>query len=298
MLRRIDVDSDQTARVFEDHRRMLTGLAYRILGSWTEAQDLVQDVWPRWETNADQVDRAEGWLRRVTVRAAIDRLRRLQGRRESYPGPWLPEPVSTLPDPAEVVADRDTISIGLLLVLETLSPLERAVFVLRQAFGLSPAEVAEVLGRTPAAVRQLDHRARQHVAERRPRYDADAATAQATTEAFLKAALNGDVNALLDVFAPDVVLHSDAGGEAKAPRRPIAGPDNVARFLAAIGTQPPAGVTTISITDINGGPGIVATGDHRAITGFSFDIGADGLITALYMMAAPSKLTHLTGPRA
>jgi RNA polymerase sigma-70 factor, ECF subfamily len=292
------VDADETARVFEVHRRKLTGLAYRILGSWTEAEDLIQDLWPRWETNADQVDSAEGWLRRVTVRAAIDRLRRLQGRRETYPGPWLPEPVSALPDPADVVEDRDTVSIGLLVVLETLSPLERAVFVLRQAFEWSPEEVAEVLGRSAAAVRQLDHRARQHVTERRPRYGANAATARATTEAFLQAASNGDVNGLLTVLAPDVVLHSDAGGEAKAPRRVIEGPDKVARFLAAIGTQPPADVTAVSITAINGGPGIVVTGAHGAITSVAFDVAADGLITAVYMMAAPSKLTHLTGPVA
>jgi RNA polymerase sigma-70 factor (ECF subfamily) len=292
------VDTDTAAQVFEEYRRPLTAIAYRILGSWTEAEDLVQEVWLRWERQAEQVDSAEGWLRRVTVRAAIDRLRRLQHRRESYPGSWLPEPVSTLPDPADVVADRDTLSVGMLLILETLSPLERAVFVLRQAFAWSHEEIAEVLGRSPAAVRQLDHRARQHVTERRPRYGADEATARATAETFLQACLQGDVTDLLGLLAPDVVLHSDAGGEAKAPLRPISGARKVARFMAAIGTEPLPEKTTVAIRPINGRPAIVAAGSQGAFSTMSFDVDADGLITALYLMAAPSKLTHLTGPVA
>jgi len=215
------VDADAVAAAFEGHRRLLTGIAYRILGSWTEAEDLIQDVWPRWETNAADVESPEGWLRRVTVRAAIDRLRRLQRRRETYPGPWLPEPVAMLPDPAQVVEDRDSVSVGMLLVLETLSPLERAVFVLRQGFDWSHEEIGDVLGRSATTVRQLDHRARRHVADRRPRYEADETTARATAESFLRACLNGDVTGLLAMLAPGVVLHSDAGGEARAPRRPI-----------------------------------------------------------------------------
>jgi RNA polymerase sigma-70 factor (ECF subfamily) len=292
----MDVDSETAARIFEEYRRLVTGVAYRILGSWTDAEDLVQEVWLRWEGRAGEVDSAERWLRRVTVRAAIDRLRRLQQRRETYPGSWLPEPVSELPNPADVAVDRDTLSVGMLLVLETLSPLERAVFVLRQAFAWSPEEIAEVVGRSAAAVRRLDHRARQHVTERRPRYGSDEATARATAETFLRACLHGDVTELLTVLAPDVVLHSDAGGEAKAPRRPILGARKVAMFMAAIGSAPLPEETTVAITPINGRPGIVVAGAQGAFSSMCLDVDADGLITALYLMAAPSKLTHLTGP--
>jgi RNA polymerase sigma-70 factor (ECF subfamily) len=291
------VDSDEAARTFEEYRRMLTGISYRILGSWTEAEDLVQDVWPRLESAAGQVDSAEGWLRRVTVRAAIDRLRRLKQRRESYPGPWLPEPVSMLPDPAQTAADRDAISVGMLLVLETLSPLERAVFVLRQAFAWSHEEIAEILGRSAPAVRQLDHRARNHIAERRPRFAADDATAMSTAETFLHACQQGDVTQLLALLAPDVVLHSDAGGEARAPRRAILGARKVAVFLAAVGTTPLPDLT-ITVSHVNAWPAIIATGPQGPVTAMCFDIDQDGQIVALYLMAAPSKLGHLAGPVA
>lgn len=292
-----DVDSDAAARTFDEHRRKLTGISYRILGSWTEAEDVVQDVWPRWEANAAHVDSAEGWLHRVTVRASIDRLRRLKRRRETYPGSWLPEPVSLLPDPAQVAEDHDTISVGMLLVLETLSPLERAVYVLRQGFAWSHQEIADALGRSATAIRQLDHRARNHVAERRPRYAADEATAKSTAETFLRACLQGDVTQLLAVLAPDVTLHSDAGGEAKAPRRPILGAHKVATFLAAVGTTPLPDIT-FTISQVNTRLALVATGPHGPVSAMCFDADKDGKILALYLMAAPSKLTHLTKPVA
>jgi RNA polymerase sigma-70 factor (ECF subfamily) len=171
------------------------------------------------------------------------------------------------------------------------------VFVLRQAFAWTPEEIAEVLGRTPAAVRQLDHRARQHVAERRPRYGADKETARATAEAFLAACLRGDVSELLSMLAPEVVLHSDAGGEAKAPLRPIVGAHKVATFLGAIGTTPLPGVE-FSITPVNGRPGIVATGPQGPFSSMSLDVDEHGRITSLYMMAAPSKLSHVADPVA
>lgn len=289
------MDDDAAAQIFDEHRRKLTGISYRILGSWTEAEDLVQDVWLRWESNAAQVDSPEGWLVRVTVRASIDRLRRLQRRRETYPGSWLPEPVSLLPDPAEVAVEHDTISVGMLLVLETLSPSERAVYVLRQGFAWSQEEIADALGRTAAAVRQLDHRARRHVAERRPRYAADEGTAKSIAETFLQACLHGDVTRLIAALAPDVTLYSDAGGEAKAPRRPILGAHKVATFLAAVGTSPLPGVT-FAISHVNAHPALIATGPQGPVSTMCFDADENGKIAALYLMAAPSKLTHLSRP--
>jgi RNA polymerase sigma factor (sigma-70 family) len=159
--------------IFEQHRRQVTGVAYRITGSWTDAEDIAQDVWLRWAKVHQDVDRPRNWLLRVTVRASLDRLRRLKRRRETYLGPWLPEPVSLAPDPEDTAELRDTLMVGMLLVLESLSPLERAVFVLREAFAWDYEDIAEALGRSPAAVRQLARRAHQHVEQARPRFAVD-----------------------------------------------------------------------------------------------------------------------------
>src|SRR5215216_6013675 len=210
-------------------------VAYRILGRVTDAEDAVQDAWLRWvNTRPSEVLDPKAFLVRVTTRLAIDRLRRVKARRESYVGPWLPEPVVTAPDVAEDVALAESVSMAMLIVLETLSPLERAVFVLREAFGMPYAEIAKILGRKEEAVRQLARRARDHVQERRPRFEADKTAQRRVTERFLEATSTGNLEALMVVLAPGVTLVADGGGRALAPRRPVRGAEKVARFLLAV----------------------------------------------------------------
>ncbi len=280
-----------------EHRAHLLGVAYRILGSYAEAEDVVQEVWLRWDAARDGIDSPRAWLVTVATRAAIDRLRRASSRRETYVGPWLPEPVRTAPDVAESVERADTIGLAMLVVLETLLPLERAVFVLHEAFGYSHLEAADILGRTAPAVRQLLKRARDHVAVARPRYDADRRTRRIVTERFLHAAVNGDVDRLLAVLAPGVRVVSDTGGEGKAPLRVIEGVDKVARFLLAVAQQPMAD-QRIEITDINGVPGLVAWSGAEPKYVAVLDT-RDGRIESISLTANPSKLTGVAaGPLA
>jgi RNA polymerase sigma-70 factor (TIGR02957 family) len=281
----------EAADAFEEHREHLVAVAYRMLGSTAEAEDVVQETWLRW----DRVDRAEvtdprGYLVRIATRLALDRLRRLKVRREAYHGPWLPEPVASVPDPAEVVEVAESVSLALLVVLETLSPLERAVFVLRETFAYSYAEIARILGRNEPTVRQVAHRARQHVEERRPRFDTDEETSRQVTERFLAACETGDLDALLGVLAPDVVLVADGGDQARAPRRPILGNDKVSRFLLGAWSEGAgaAGVRVL-VTRVNGDPGIVATEAGDPIGAVVLDL-ADGLVQTIYMVVNPDKL--------
>jgi RNA polymerase sigma factor (sigma-70 family) len=204
-------------RVLEEHRGLLVGVAYRILGRVTDAEDVVQEAWLRW-TGVDPSEVADPrtFLVRVTTRLAIDRLRRSKARRESYVGPWLPEPMLTDRDVAEDVALAESVSMAMLVVLETLSPLERAVFVLREAFGMPHAEIAGILDRSEAAVRQLARRARDHVRESGPRFETDQETRRRVTERFLEAAIGGDMEALMDILAPGVTLVADGGARPSA----------------------------------------------------------------------------------
>ena len=292
---------------FEEHRPLLVSLTYRMLGSLAEAEDVVQDAWLRW----DRLDRAEiaddrAFLVRMTTRLAIDRLRRVKARRESYIGPWLPEPVLTERDLAADVAEdvelAESVSLALLVVLETLSPLERAVFVLREAFGHSYAEIGAIIGRQEATVRQLARRARDHVAEGRTRFDADQATRQRVTAQFLAACDSGDLSALMAVLAPGVTLYADSGGRVPAPRRPIVGADKVARFFLSIWTvrysdwiglaeQPHL---EIRMARVNDGPGLVSTADGKPVGALVLEI-ADGLIQSIDLIANPDKLAGLRG---
>jgi RNA polymerase sigma factor (sigma-70 family) len=198
--------------VFEEHRGLLVAVAYRILGSVTDAEDAVQEAYLRWSgVEHAEIRDPRAFLVRITTRLAIDRLRRARTRRESYVGPWLPEPVLTRQDPSEEVAMAESVSMAMLVVLETLSPLERAVFVLREAFGMPHAEIAEVLGRREDAVRQLARRAREHVHERRTRFDADHDEQRRVTERFLEATSSGDLEGLMSVLSPEVELVADSG---------------------------------------------------------------------------------------
>lgn len=215
--------TDTATDVFEEHRPVLMGVAYRMLGRVADAEDVVQEAWLRWSGAArTEVREPRGYLVRITTRLAIDRLRQVQARNEAYVGPWLPEPyVTDFGDTAQDTAERavlaDSVSLAVLVVLESLSPLERAVFVLREAFGYPYADIATVLDRGEPAVRQLAGRARKHVEERRPRYEVDPAERRDLTERFLAAAAEGDLEGLMALLAPDVRLVGDSGGLSKAP---------------------------------------------------------------------------------
>ncbi|OIJ66906.1 RNA polymerase sigma-70 factor [Streptomyces mangrovisoli] len=289
--------TDTATDVFETHRSVLMGVAYRMLGRVTDAEDVVQDAWLRW-SGADRaaVRDPRAYLVRVTTRLAVDRLRRIKARGETYVGPWLPEPyptdlAATVPDGAERAVLADSVSLALLVVLESLSPLERAVFVLREAFGYPYADIAAALDRGEAAVRQLAGRARRHVDERRPRYDVDPAERRDLTERFLAAAVEGDLDGLLALLAPDARLVADSGGKAKAPVRVLESADKVARFIAAVSAQ---GTPDLSLRplEVNGGPAVLVLTAGRPDS--LLQIEADhGRVRAVYIVRNPDKLTAL-----
>jgi RNA polymerase sigma-70 factor, ECF subfamily len=290
---------DPGLAAFERHRRLLFAVAYQMLGSVGDAEDTVQDVWLRW-SSADRsgVGDPRAYLVRIATRLALDRLRSARAQRETYVGPWLPEPLlgdpdAGEPDPADVLELGEDVSLALLVVLETLSPVERAVFVLREAFGLPWAEVAGTLDRSEAAVRQLGHRAREHVQARRPRFDADRQEQREVTQRFLTACTSGDVDALLAVLSPGVVLLTDGGGRAKAALRPIVGADKAARFLVAVsvdGLSQPGLV--VRLADVNGAPGVVVDGADGPVIAVSLVV-ADGLVEQALVVLNPEKLAGL-----
>ena len=298
-----DAGADPLA-AFEEHRRLLFTVAYQMLGSVADAEDVVQDAWLRWSAT-DRADVADprAYLVRITSRLALDRLGSARSGRESYGGPWLPEPLLTggtsvagaapPPDPDDAAALGEQVSLALLVVLETLSPAERAVFVLREVFGLPAAEVAAILGRSEAAVRQTAHRAREHVQARQPRFDTDRATQRLATERFLAACAGGDVEALLAALAPDVVLVTDGGGRAKAARRPIMGAEKVARFLLATTAQGLAipGLH-VEVAEVNGAPGVVAWVEGAPYMTISLVL-VDGLVEQVLVVRNPDKLAGL-----
>ena len=297
-----------SARVFDEHRALLISVAYRILGSVTDAEDTVQEAWLRWSgVNTSDVRDPRAFLVRVTTRLAIDRLRRAKTLRESYVGPWLPEPILTGRDVAEDVALAESVSMAMLVVLETLSPLERAVFVLREAFGMSYAEIANVLGRRVEAVRQLGHRARDHVQERRSRFDADQSEQRRVTERFLQATSTGDLEALVAVLSPEVTLVADGGGRALAPRRPVRGAEKVARFLLtvateermarflrSVGSEPIVADLRVRVAPVNGGPGILVVSGDRPISALVLDV-SEGVVRTIHLVANPDKLAGVRG---
>ena len=305
------LEGRNSVRVFNEHRDLLISIAYRVLGSVTDAEDAVQEAWLRWsKVDPVEVSNPRAFLVRVTTRLAIDRLRRAKARRESYVGPWLPEPTLTGRDVAEDVALAESVSMAMLVVLETLSPLERAVFVLREAFGMPYAEIGEVIGRNEEAVRQLARRARDHVQERRVRYDADETEQRRVTERFLEAASGGDLEALMGVLAPGVTLVADGGGRALAPRRPVRGAEKVARFLLAVateeriarflrsvGNEPVAADLRVRMAPVNGGPGVVITSQGRPITVLVLDV-SDSSVQTIHLVANPEKLAGVRGIEA
>ena len=294
--------------VFDRYRRLLFGVAYQMLGSVADAEDAVQDAWLRWSAaDRSEVTDPRAYLVQVTTRLALDRLRSAQRRRESYVGPWLPEPLLTAPpvasgppapSPDEAAELGEQVSLALLVVLETLSPVERAVFVLREVFGISAAEVGDILGRSEPAVRQLAHRAREHVEARRPRFDTDRREQREVTERFLAAAAGGDVDSLLAVLAPDVVLITDGGGRAKAARRPITGADKVARFLVGIAQQG-ADIPGLrmEVAEVNGWPAIVGWVGAEPFGSISLTLSGERIQQVL-VVVNPDKLAGLSADLA
>jgi len=288
---------DTATDVFEEHRPVLMGVAYRMLGRVADAEDVVQDAWLRWSgADRSEVREPRGYLVRVTTRLAIDRLRQVQSRHEAYVGPWLPEPYvtdfgDTVPDAAERAMLADSVSLAVLVVLESLSPLERAVFVLREAFGYPYADIAAVLDRAEPAVRQLAGRARKHVDERRPRYEVDPAERRDLTERFLAAAGEGDLEGLMALLAPDARLIGDSGGLSQAPRRVLDSADKVGRFLIGAAKK---GVPDISFRflEINGGFAVLTLSAGKPDSVFQLDV-ADGRIQCVYIMRNPEKLVSL-----
>ncbi|MEV8457306.1 RNA polymerase sigma factor SigJ [Streptomyces sp. NPDC052095] len=290
--------ADTATDVFESHRPVLTGVAYRMLGRIADAEDVVQEAWLRWSSAPrEDVREPRAFLVRVVTRLAVDRLRQARSRRETYVGPWLPEPVVTdfgpaAPDSAELAVLADSVSIAVLVVLESLSPLERAVFVLREAFGLPYAEIAATLDRSEAAVRQLAGRARRHMEERKPRYDVDPAQRRDLTERFLAAAAGGDLQELVALLAPDVRLVGDGGGKSKAPLRIIDSADKVGRFLLAVAREQ-AGRLDSRLLELNGGPALLVLVDGEVDSVVQLDI-RDGAVQCVYIVRNPDKLHHFS----
>ncbi len=295
---RPSADTAAAIATFESHRPHLMGVAYRMLGSVSDSEDVLQEAWLRWsKVDPTTIDNSEAFLTTVVGRLALDHLRHAKALRETYTGPWLPEPIASEPDPHRdpqaAVELADSLSMALLVVLETLSPLERAAFVLREVFERPYAEVAGVLGRGESAVRQLVHRARDRVDEGHARYRADLDTHDQVVQQFLAACAGADVDALMGVLAPDVVIISDGGGLAQAPRQPVFGRDKVARLLLGFGVRTPEG-TAFTLESFNGALGIVARLGGVPISAMAVSV-ADGLVQSLQLIANPEKLLFLGG---
>jgi RNA polymerase sigma-70 factor (TIGR02957 family) len=283
---------DSATEAFVAHRNLLFTVAYELLGSAADAEDVLQETWLRWaDVDLAEVRNHRAYLVRITTRQALSRLRTLGRRKESYVGPWLPEPLLTAPDVAEDVELADSVSMAMLLVLETLTPTERAVFVLREVFALEYDEIAEAVDKSQDAVRQIAHRARNHVAARRPRGVVSQAESRGALEAFQHAVETGDLQSLLDLLAPDVVLLGDGGGIKQAVPRPIVGADKIARLLA-IGLPRLHGEASVEPVQINGYPALLIhlNGEIDSVVAVRLD---NAQITGLYVIRNPEKLSRV-----
>ena len=284
--------SDPTA-TFVAHRNLLFTVAYEMLGSAADAEDVLQETWLQWmKVDVGAVRDERAYLVRITTRRSLDRLRSIRRRKEEYVGPWLPEPLLTAPDVAEDVELAESVSFAMLTVLETLTPTERAVFVLREVFGLSFGEIAQAVDKSPAAVRQIGHRAREHVAARRPRVEVSRTEQEEVVERFLAAVTGGDLQALLDSLAPDVVLVADGGGVAQALLNPVSGAKKVANLLRTF-PKFGAGARIVPVV-LNGAPGAKIVGvDDGYDTALTFVVDESGRIARIYAVRNPAKLGRL-----
>ncbi|UYM07058.1 RNA polymerase sigma-70 factor [Solicola gregarius] len=289
------MDSEQpqpaATEAFVTHRNLLFTVAYEMLGSAADAEDVLQETWLRWASvDLATVRDPRAYLVRIATRRALDHLRTLGRRKESYVGPWLPEPLLTAPDVAEDVELAEHVSMAMLLVMETLAPIERAVFVLHEVFEFGYDEIADAVDRTPGAVRQLAYRARVHVSARRPRGEASRAKTRAALEAFRRAVATGELQPLLDVLAPDVVLLTDGGGVAQAALAPVVGATAVADVLTA--GRPNLAERSLVAAHVNGHPALVMQleGEVDSVLAVRID---DGLVTGLYVVRNPEKLSRV-----
>lgn len=289
--------ADAATESFVAHRNLLFTVAYEMLGSAADAEDVLQETWLRWvEVDLEQVRDRRAYLVRITTRQALNRLRTVRSRREAYVGAWLPEPMLTAPDVAEDVVLAESVSMALMLVLETLSPTERAVFTLREAFDFSYEEIATAIDKNPAAVRQIAHRARKHVDARRPRTAVSPGEARQVVTSFQLALQTGDLQSLLDVLAPEVVLIADGGGVKSAALRPIVGVEKVMRFI--LGTVAKAGGgLAVALAAVNGSPALVVrlNGELDGVIALRFD---SSHVTGLYYVRNPEKLTRVESETA
>lgn len=282
-------DEVSSTEEFVAQRELLFAIVYNMLGSVADTEDVLQDTWLAWSTRTG-VENPRANLVRIAVNAALARRTTINRRKEEYVGPWLPEPVVTPIDPVE---RADAVSLAMLVVLETLTPLERAVFVLHEVFGYAHPEIAEIVDRTPAAVRQLAHWAREHVQARRPRYTADPLVRLAVTQRFVDAVVGGDLNALMEVLAPDVTLWADGGGKARAAGlRPILGRDKIAPLIIGDGRRRPVRSLGIRYRAVNGDPSALLLSGDTAFAVIVLEVEGDQ-VTAIYAITNPEKLTRV-----
>ncbi len=278
--------------VFVTHRDLLFTVVYEMLGSAADAEDVLQETWLRWTgVDLDTVRDRRAYLVRIATRQALTRLRTLARRRESYIGPWLPEPLLTAPDVADDVELADSVSTAMLLVLETLTPTERAVFVLREVFAFGYGEIAEAVGKSAPAVRQIAHRAREHVAARRPREVVSPTATRAALDAFRVAVETGHLQTLLDILAPDVVAIGDGGGVKQAMPRPVVGAGRVIRLLT-VGLQVVGTRFSLEQAQVNGAPALIARLDGQIDSVMTIRVEG-GLITGIYTVRNPEKLSRI-----
>jgi RNA polymerase sigma-70 factor (ECF subfamily) len=278
---------------FVTHRGLLFTVAYEMLGSAVDAEDVLQESWLKWDrADRDDVRDPRAYLVRIVTRTALDRLRTIARRREEYVGPWLPEPLLTSPDVAADVELADSLSTAMLLVLETLTPTERAVFLLRDVFDLGYGELAEAVGKSEAAVRQIAHRARGRVAEGRPRKAASQAETRSALEAFMRTLETGDLQHLVDVLAPDVVALGDGGGIKQALARPVMGADKVGKLMGVGMAAAQAMGMTMELVHVNGWPALLIRlgGEIDSVLSVRVD---DSLVSAIYTVRNPEKLSRM-----
>ncbi|WP_069760760.1 RNA polymerase sigma factor SigJ [Streptomyces sp. LUP47B] len=293
-------DTEEATGVFVEHRELLFGVVYNMLGSVTDTEDVLQDTWLSWSRRgAGGIDNPRAYLVRIAVNHALQRRAVVNRRRETYVGPWLPEPLLTEEASADDPALRtESVSLAMLVVLESLSPLERAVFVLHEVFGYAHTEIAEIIDRTPAAVRQLAHRARAHVHARRPLYEAHPRVRREATERFVRAALGGDIAELMEILAPDVTVWTDGGGMRKQALRPVHGREKAARLLTGYakrgGAQALGASMELRYRRVNGDDAAVLFEHDSPYAVIVLDLTPEGdRVSNLFVVTNPDKLTHV-----
>jgi RNA polymerase sigma factor (sigma-70 family) len=291
-------DTEEATGVFVEHRELLFGVVYNMLGSVTDTEDVLQDTWLSWSRRgAGGIDNPRAYLVRIAVNHALQRRAVVNRRRETYVGPWLPEPLVTDEASADDPALRtESVSLAMLVVLESLSPLERAVFVLHEVFGYAHTEIAEIIDRTPAAVRQLAHRARAHVQARRPLYEAHPRVRREATERFVRAAVGGDIAELMEILAPDVTVWTDGGGMRKQALRPVHGREKAARLLNGYAKRGGARALGLELRyrRVNGDDAAVLFDHDSPYAVIVLDLTPEGdQVSNLFVVTNPDKLTHV-----